>query len=216
MGYGGGMERRIAEILASRPFKEIAREGLVPSAVLVLLLERDGEDCILFTKRSDKVDCHKGEISFPGGRLDPSDASLLEAALREGAEEIGLAPQDVTILGRLDDTQTVSTGFIVTPYVGRIPYPYSFQINQDEIAELIFVPVRVLAKDFAANDSGGGGEEGQGSPRFQYKDHVIWGATARILRQFLDITSPTRDGGQGGVTTGAKGSASSRGKDSKA
>ena len=211
------MERRIAAILASRPLKEITREDLVPSAVLVLLLERDGEDYILFTKRSDKVDCHKGEVSFPGGRLDPSDSNLLEAALREGAEEIGLAPHDVTILGRLDDTQTVTTGFVVTPYVGRIPYPYSFRINQEEIDELIFVPVQALAADSATNAPGVDGEEkGQGSPRFQYRDHIIWGATARILRQFLDITSPTRDGGHGGATPDAKGSASSRGRDGKA
>jgi 8-oxo-dGTP pyrophosphatase MutT (NUDIX family) len=217
MGYAVWMERRIAEILASRPLKEITREDLVPSAVLVLLLERDGEDYILLTKRSDKVDCHKGEVSFPGGRVDPGDANLLEAALREGAEEIGLAPHDVTILGRLDDTQTVTTGFVVTPYVGRIPYPYSFRINQEEIAELIFVPVQALAADSAANASGVAGEgKGAGSPRFQYRNHVIWGATARILSQFLDITIPTRDGGHRGATTGATGSPSSRCKESKA
>jgi 8-oxo-dGTP pyrophosphatase MutT (NUDIX family) len=201
MGYAVWMERRIAEILASRPFKEIRRENLVPSAVLLLLLEREGEDHILFTKRSDKVDCHKGEISFPGGRRDPSDASLLEAALREGAEEIGLAPRDVTILGRLDDIATVTTGFIVTPYVGRIPYPYSFRINQDEIAELIFVSLQALTEGSATHVSGVAGEEkGLQSPSFQYGDHIIWGATARILKQFLDITISTmgvlNDGGE--------------------
>ena len=105
-------EERIAEILASREFRRIRDEKLAPSAVLLLLLEKEGECNVLFTRRSEKVAYHKGEISFPGGTTDPDDSDLLHTALREGAEEIGLDQRDVRILGRLDDIFTLTTGFV--------------------------------------------------------------------------------------------------------
>jgi len=211
MGYVGYMRRGIAKILASRPWRRIADESLVPAAVLLLLLEKDGEEHILFTERSQKVEYHKGEISFPGGKVDPGDSSLVQTALRESAEEIGLCPEDVTILGRMDDIVTLTTGFIVTPYVGRIPYPYPFQVNRDEIAALILAPLESLSK-------GCGGEapqvivptNGIGAHCFRHGDHIIWGATARILQQFLDITTPTTDPVCNDI--GASGSATSKGR----
>lgn len=173
------METRIARILASRDYRQIRDEKLAPSAVLLLLFESEGTCHILFTKRSNTVAHHKGEISFPGGTVDPDDRSLLHTALREGAEEIGLDSRDVTILGRLDDMHTVTTGFIITPYVGIIPYPYQFQINTDEISELIFFPLQALADECRVQTSH--------VTHFYLQDHVIWGATARILKQFLDL-----------------------------
>jgi len=173
-------EERIAEILASREFRRIRDEKLAPSAVLLLLLEKEGECNVLFTRRSEKVAYHKGEISFPGGTTDPDDSDLLHTALREGAEEIGLDQRDVRILGRLDDIFTVTTGFVITPYVGIIPYPYKFEINKDEISELIFLPLRAIAEECRVEDSG--------VSHFHLQDHIIWGATARILKQFLDLT----------------------------
>ena len=207
MGYVGCVRRGIAKILASRPWTRIADETLVPAAVLLLLLEKDGQEHILFTERSHKVEYHKGEISFPGGKVDPGDASLVETALREGAEEIGLSPQDVTILGRMDDIVTLTTGFIVTPYVGRIPYPYPFQVNRDEIAALILAPLQDLSTDCGAEAPQViQGEDRVGAHCFRYGDHIIWGATARILQQFLDVTMPTtelvhKDMGAGGSAT---------------
>jgi 8-oxo-dGTP pyrophosphatase MutT (NUDIX family) len=211
MHYVLGMDRRVAKILASRQGKGIANDNLVPSAVLLLLFEKDGEDYVLFTKRSEKVAFHKDEISFPGGRADPGDPSLLQTALREGAEEIGLVPQDVTILGRMDDIVTTTTGFIVTPFVGRIPYPYPFQINEDEIAELILAPLQALARECTVEASVKAQEEGTvGVCRFRYGHHVIWGATARILKQFLEITMPTTEGEHRGI--GAKAGTTSTGR----
>ena len=174
------IEERIAEILASRECRRIRDERLAPSAVLFLLFEREGECYVLFTRRSDTVAHHRGEISFPGGTIDSDDSDLLHTALREGAEEIGLDPRDVTILGRLDDVFTVTTGFIITPYVGVIPHPYEFQINVDEISELIFLPLRALAEECRV--------EASEVTHFHIQDHIIWGATARILKQFLDLT----------------------------
>ncbi|MBW2172895.1 MAG: CoA pyrophosphatase [Deltaproteobacteria bacterium] len=160
----------------------------MPAAVLLLLFERDGECHVLFTKRSDKVAHHKGEISFPGGTVDPDDRDFLHTALREGAEEIGLDSPDVTILGRLDDIFTVTTGFIVTPYVGIIPHPYPFQINADEISELIFLPLRALGEESQVETSRVTWEgEKVTLYDFHVQGHVIWGATARILKQFLDL-----------------------------
>jgi|LGVE01.1.fsa_nt_gb 8-oxo-dGTP pyrophosphatase MutT (NUDIX family) len=182
------METLIAKKLASRECKRITDAEMVPCAVLVLLFEMDGEYHLLFTRRSDKVEHHKGEISFPGGRVDPDDSDLLHTALREGAEEIGLHPHDVTILGRLDDISTVTTGFVVTPYVAMIPYPYQFQINTDEICELIFVPLQTLAEKYRVEASDWTWKGEKVTPyKFCYQDYIIWGATARILKQLLDI-----------------------------
>ena len=207
MGYAVSMEKRIAKSLAWRQCKLIKDENLVPSAVLVLLFQKDGVDHVLLTKRSDKVEYHKGEISFPGGRADPQDSDLLETALREAAEEIGLVPGDVKILGRLDDISTATTGFIVTPYVGLIGYPYPFRINANEIAELVFVPLQALAKACHIEAREAPWEEPKAAGcHFRYGDYIVWGATARILKQFLDITIPTTDPGRTGI--GARGSTS--------
>ena len=134
---------------------------------------------------------HKGEISFPGGMFDDGDHNLRRTALREASEEVGLKEDKVQILGVLDDIVTV-TEFIVTPFVGVFPYPYPFKLSPIEIAELIEVPLASLL------DPGNFGEKEIlqiGRKRivqaYQYKHHSIWGATARILRQFLDlITTP--------------------------
>jgi len=209
------MEKEIAKRLASRKWKQIKNEKLVPSAVLLLLVERDGQYHVLFTRRSVKVEHHKGEISFPGGTVHPDDSDLLETALREGAEEIGLARGDVMILGRLDDISTVSTGFIITPYVGILPYPYAFQINKDEVAELIFVPLGALVRDGCMKVSEMT-QKGKAikTYAFDYQGDMIWGATARILKQFLDITMDATD--RGDTDNGARDSTSNRSRDSKA
>jgi 8-oxo-dGTP pyrophosphatase MutT (NUDIX family) len=183
------METQIAQVLTSRESRQIRDEKLAPSAVLLLLFEREGECHILLTKRSDKVAHHKGEISFPGGTVDPDDRDFLHTALREGTEEIGLHSRDVTILGRLDDIFTVTTGFIITPYVGLIPHPYPFQINTDEIAELIFLPLQALGEESQVRTSQLTWEGKKiALYDFHVQGHVIWGATARILKQFIDLT----------------------------
>lgn len=172
-------KQRILELLASREGRQLRDEKSAPAAVLLLLFEKEGICHILFTKRSNRVKQHKGEISFPGGTVDPGDLGLLHTALREGAEEIGVEPQDVTVLGRLDDIFTLTTGFIITPYVGLIPYPYEFRINTDEISELIFLPLPELVEDDCVQTAQ--------VTHFRFRDHIIWGATARILKQFIDL-----------------------------
>jgi 8-oxo-dGTP pyrophosphatase MutT (NUDIX family) len=162
------------------------------AAVLVPLFKKE-EDChLLFTKRSDQVKYHKGEISFPGGVVDEEDLELIGTALREADEEIGLKKHDVQILGILDDIITV-TEFIVTPIVGLFPYPYPFKVSEVEIAELIEVPLSSLLRErsFSEKEIIRGGRK-EIVYAYQHEKHVIWGATARILKQFLDLIVSAR------------------------
>ena len=159
------------------------------SAVLIPLFEANGEHRILFTKRTYKVEAHKGQISFPGGAVDKEDGSLEETALREAYEEIGLHREDVTVLGRTDDAVTMTSSYIVHPFVGLIPYPYDFRISPREVASLIEVPFRVFLPDGAGDNilpiryEGGTYE----SLSYVYEGEVIWGATARIMKNFIQL-----------------------------
>lgn len=151
------------------------------------ILEVDGRLHVLFTKRSDSVEHHKGQVSFPGGGQDPGDNDLLETALRETEEEIGLRAEDVTVLGALDDYVTISR-FVVSPFVGVVPYPYEFTVSDFEIDELFTVPVSSLLDEDNFHMVM---EVRHGHPRPQYffrvDPHVIWGITGRILFQLLDV-----------------------------
>lgn len=183
---------QLNQILSSRERRIINHPPFSHAAVLVPLYQKEGDCHLLFTKRSDQVKYHKGEISFPGGMVDEEDRELIHTALREAYEEIGLNEKDVQILGFLDDIITV-TEFIVTPIVGLFPYPYPFKISEIEIAELIEVPLSfLLEKDcFSEKEIVRMGQK-ELVYAYQYKDHIIWGATARILKQFLDLVSSTR------------------------
>jgi len=184
---------RIRDILSTRERTIIEHPPFSHAAVLVPLFKKD-EDChLLFTKRTEKVKYHKGEISFPGGMLDKGDLSLKRTALREASEEIGLNEKDVTIIGVLDDIVT-TTEFIVTPFVGFFPYPYSFKPSPIEIAELIEVPLSFLLDEncFSESEIFRGGRN-EIVYNYQYGRHIIWGATAKILKQFLDLISSSRN-----------------------
>ena len=178
---------QIRTTLSSRRRKVIEHPPFSHAAVLVPLFKK-GADChLLFTKRSDEVKYHKGEISFPGGAVDEDDLELINTALREAHEEIGLRESDVQIIGILDDIVTVSE-FIVTPVVGLFPYPYPFKVSEKEISELIEVPLSYLLNSncFGEKEIFRGGQK-EIVYIYQYGKHTIWGATARILKQFLDL-----------------------------
>ena len=182
----------IQKMLSSRKRRVISHPPFSHAAVLVPLFQKDGDCHLLFTKRSEEVKYHKGEISFPGGVVDEEDSELISTALREASEEIGLKESDVQIVGGLDDIVTI-TEFIVTPIVGLFPYPYRFKISEAEIAELIEVPLASLLDE----DCFGEMEITRGDRKeivyaYQYGRHTIWGATARILKQFLDLIPSPR------------------------
>lgn len=161
---------------------------LSPAAVLVPLFEKDGEFHILLTKRTEMLEYHKGQICFPGGGRHETDRDLRDTALRETFEEVGVRPEDVRILGELDSMGTFTSNFLITPYVGVIPYPYEFKVSFDEIESLIQVPVSELLDE---NNYREEVYDLDGSIMtgfvFDYRGEVIWGATARILRQLIEL-----------------------------
>ena len=183
---------RIRTTLSSRQRRVIEHPPFSHAAVLVPLFQKEGDCHLLFTKRSEQVKYHKGEISFPGGVVDEEDKELINTALREADEEIGLKESDVQIIGLLDDIVTI-TEFIVTPIVGLFTYPYSFKVSEVEIAELIEVPLASLLEEdcFSEREIFRGGQN-EIVYAYQYGKHIIWGATARILKQFLDLISSSR------------------------
>jgi len=182
----------IKKMLSSRKRRVIEHPPFSHAAVLVPLFKKAEACHLLFTKRSEQVKYHKGEISFPGGVVDEEDKELIGTALREAFEEIGLKETDVQIIGILDDIVT-TTEFIVTPIVGLFPYPYPFKISEVEIAELIEVPISfLLVEENLSEREIFRGDQKEVVYFYQYEQHTIWGATARILKQFLDLISSER------------------------
>jgi 8-oxo-dGTP pyrophosphatase MutT (NUDIX family) len=184
------LTNKIRELLSQREKQSIvfSTVPLSPAAVLLPLYEKEDKYHVLFTKRTEKMEHHKGQISFPGGASHVQDRDLIDTALRETFEEIGVHPQDVEMLGELDNVGTLTSNFLINPFVGIIPYPYDFIVNEDEIEQLITVPLSALMdftnlreETYIIN-----GTEYVESI-FDYKGHVIWGATARIMKQFLDL-----------------------------
>jgi 8-oxo-dGTP pyrophosphatase MutT (NUDIX family) len=187
----------IRDLLNSRPRKAIEEHGasLRRAAVLIPLFKTASEFRILFTKRTDTVDAHKGQISFPGGKIEDEDASPLETALREAEEEIGLSRKDVTVLGQMDDARTLSSNYIVHPFVGLIPYPYDFKTSVQEVRELIEVPFQVFLSGDSAGENTPVVYEGvtYQSLAYYHRGEVIWGATARIMRNLVDLVKGKLD-----------------------
>lgn len=182
------MKQRIKQILGHYHKNKIVDEKLTPSAVIVPLSYREGECHIFFTERSDEVNFHKGQICFPGGTREPGDASLLDTALREANEEIGLDAKDVEVLGELDDNLTVTTGYVISPFIAFIPYPYPFKVDRREIKEIFSVPLSALMDEAIFREELQS-FDGETMPVYfyEYEGHVIWGATARILKRFIEL-----------------------------
>ena len=155
------------------------------AAVLVPLFVRDGRTHAVFTKRRDDLRRHAGEISFPGGRHDPEDRDLPHTALREAHEEIGLAPDDVDLVGALQPTPTIATGYAIYPFVGLIEPGKEWTLSAEEVEV-------VLELSLADLRAGYGRERllRRGIPFrtdvFVVGDNLIWGATARILTDLLE------------------------------
>ncbi len=175
----------VAAFLRTRRRKKIDDPRLVRAAVLVPFFERDGRLHLLLTRRTDTVEHHKGQISFPGGTRDTGDVSATATALREAEEEIGLPHDSVEVLGSIDDLAT-PTGFIITPVVGMIAHLPDLRPHPQEVSEILFVPLSVFTD--AANEASFDVERDgirRRVYRYRFEGHEIWGATAAIIREFL-------------------------------
>ncbi len=159
----------------------------IPAAVLFPFYFRNDQPYLLFTRRSNSVEHHKGQISLPGGQWDKTDADMLQTALRETEEEIGLKAQDVRILGRCDRFLT-NTHYCVSPFVGLFDYPYPFRINKAEIDYLIEVPLLHLLDNAHYKTKIVADQE---TPwllhYYYYRREVIWGVTGFLLSDLLAI-----------------------------
>jgi 8-oxo-dGTP pyrophosphatase MutT (NUDIX family) len=161
--------------------------GYARAAVLVLIALYPDGPRLVYTRRTNHVLHHKGEISFPGGACEDGDADAAATALRETWEELGVDPADVEILGELDDIVTRSN-FIVTPVVGAVRGPYPFRPNPVEVAEVIEVPIADLLKpENVVLEPRQVRGEWVIAPTYNYRGHRIFGATAMITRQLLEL-----------------------------
>ena len=177
------------ERLAARQRRVVDPGPLVRAAVLVPLVERGGPH-LVFAKRTDRVSTHRGQISFPGGTVSPADASLLDAALRESEEEVGLPRRAVEPLGALDDTETFATQFVITPWVGVVRAPIVWRPDGEEIEKVIEVPVAALLEPANLRVEHWA-RDGVERPVYfyDYGGERIWGATARIVKHYLDLVT---------------------------
>jgi len=179
---------RLRRILKDRKRISSRKRGFRRAAVLVPIFERQGDSYLIFTQRTETVSTHKGEISFPGGAIDPEDGEPRQAALREAEEELCLSPRQVTVLGLLDDIVTLSR-YRITPVVGMVRAPFSLCPNPREIEKVFEIPVgkfldpRIFRKEDQIEF------QGQSYPVYYFSlpEVTVWGATAKILKQFLTI-----------------------------
>lgn len=166
--------------------------GRRPSAVVLLLHESGGVEHVLFQVRTHLVAHHKGEISLPGGARDPGDTSLLHTALRETHEEIGIPPEAIEVLGALDDDEAFVSNYRITPFVGAVlPGVEPAATAPREVHALLTVPLFHLlseqARAWKVVDQQG---RMAATPAYRHGEHLIWGATARIVTSFLGRLDP--------------------------
>jgi len=161
-----------------------------PAGILMPLFPKNGGWHLVYIRRTEKDgDYHSGQVAFPGGAREPSDADIRSAALREASEEIGLNPQDVSILGRIQEVHTISN-FIVTPFVGLIPWPYKFSLSKEEVVKQFSIPLDWLA-DPANHSTRTRSVPGLDRPHpvifFEpYEGEVLWGLSAYLTLQFIN------------------------------
>ncbi len=156
------------------------------AAVLLPLLQVEKEWYLLYTRRTELVETHKGQVSFPGGACDPGEEQPEQTALREVEEEIGLRARDVRVLGRLSPLATIS-GFWVRPVVGLIPWPYAFRVENAEVARVFLMPLAWLADKRNRWEFSLPRKKSGLIVYHPYDGEVLWGATALMTDTFLRV-----------------------------
>jgi len=180
-----GWMEEVRARLAERERRTIqAGPELRRAGVLVPLFVRGAGLWVVLTRRTESVEHHRGQISFPGGVAEPDDATLWHTALRESEEELGILAADALALGRLSPIVT-GTGFYVEPFVAAIPHPYVFRPAEAEIAEVLEVPLSALREPDALERKILPGRD-EPVLFYRYGATVVWGATARIVAELLE------------------------------
>ncbi len=158
------------------------------AAVLMPIIEKEDGLHILYTRRTETLSEHKGQVSFPGGAWEPGDMDLIATALRETWEEIGVPPERIAVLGCLPSRLLV-TGYMVTPIIANIKSPYSFRLMKEEVASIFSIPILWLAD--VANHTLRDFEYNNAIHKVIYferfSDEVLWGATARMTIELLEL-----------------------------
>lgn len=190
-GYDEGpmsteLERTLRSAFADRDPVTLTMPEARAAAVLIPIYPGP-EPILIFTVRSESLPSHKGQISFPGGSIDPDDPTPEAAALREAHEEIGLDPTGVKIVGRLDDMPTFVSGYIVSPIVGFLEARPQLSANPAEVAHVLEIPLEDLVDEIRREP--GFSDRGRTYPTeaWVWNEHVIWGVTARLLRDLLAV-----------------------------
>jgi 8-oxo-dGTP pyrophosphatase MutT (NUDIX family) len=184
-------------LLPSEAAVTLEVRGAINAAVLVPLYVAHGRLHAVFTKRQDDLRRHPGEISFPGGRYDEGEPDLRATALREAEEEIGLPETAVDVVGALQPTSTLATGYAVYPFVGLIEAGRTWTPSAAEVAEVLELPLDELLAGYARRRLTRRGVPIR-TDTYQVGDHLIWGATARILADLFDRIAPLLKGENSG------------------
>ncbi|MDQ3532636.1 MAG: CoA pyrophosphatase [Actinomycetota bacterium] len=182
----GDFNRALERALAQHPPHHPEPGGARAAAVLIPIVA-EPEPTLLFTVRTETLPSHKGQISFPGGSIDPSDPTSEAAALREAEEELGLGPSAVRILGELDTVLTHVSGYIVSPFVGWIDKHPSLAPNPTEVARVLLVPLAQLTDQIRAEPGFSHGGRTYPTEAWIWRGSVIWGVTAHLLRLFFEV-----------------------------
>ncbi|MBV9336745.1 MAG: CoA pyrophosphatase [Solirubrobacterales bacterium] len=191
------MQEKLSRVLLSaEDALTLEVRGAINAAVLVPLYRDQGRLHAVFTKRHNDLRRHPGEISFPGGRYDEGEPDLRATALREANEEIGLPSDAVDIVGALQPTATIATGYAVYPFVGLIAAGRRWKPSAGEVAEVLELPLDTLLMGYARRRLLRRGVPIR-TDTYVVGDHLIWGATARILADLFDRIGPLVNSGSG-------------------
>jgi len=188
---------KIMAALQARAPQTLDPAGLKLAAVLVPLQQKPDGDHLVLTQRAETLNSHGGQIAFPGGRIEARDSGPLAAALRESEEEIGLKSEHVRVLGELDQV-TAASDYLITPFVGVVPHPYEFRLNPAEAEAIFSVPISALLETgcFKIEPRLFPPERPYPIYHFYCQGWDIWGATARIIIQLLELAYGFEEGGR--------------------
>ncbi|NHJ46400.1 MAG: CoA pyrophosphatase [Asgard group archaeon] len=179
----------IKQIMSGYNPNQLIDDGSAKGAVMVPIYEKENQLYMLFTKRTLELSSHKGQISFPGGKMEDQDKTLFDCAVRETFEEIGIENSFVELLGELDQIKTFGSNILLSPFVCKINYPFPLKINKMEVEEVIEVPFSELfnKNNWDVKKVMLAGIKERHIYYFFYENWTIWGATGRIVNQFIEL-----------------------------